>query len=68
MALEQTSARLQRAASSAVDTLERIATNEKVPATSQVEAATKILEFAYRTDRLAEIETLLDELVKDNDQ
>jgi hypothetical protein len=57
--------RLQRAASAAVDTLERIATNEKAPATSQGQAATKILEFAYRADRLADIEALLDELLKD---
>lgn len=67
-ALSHATARLQQAASGAVDTLDRLASNQNAPASAQVAAASKILEFAYRADRLAEIEALLEELKADNDE
>ncbi len=58
--------RLQRAAGSAVDTLEEVCQDPSAPATARVAASREILALAFRTDRLSEIEALLNELQKDD--
>ena len=60
-ALSQATARLQKAASAAVQTLERVATDEEAPPASQVAAAEKILSYAYRAGVFEDVEAKIDE-------
>lgn len=61
-ALSQATARLQAAASAAVDTLEEVSADTEASSSSRVAAATKILEFAYKANDLEDIAAMLDEL------
>jgi DNA-binding MurR/RpiR family transcriptional regulator len=66
-ALEQATATLQRIASKAAATLERVMDDPKASNPSKIAAARTALDFAYKANDLAEIAALLDE-IKEHDE
>jgi hypothetical protein len=67
-ALSHATAKLQKSAADAVATLARLASDEEAPPASQVAAASKVLDYAYRADVFEDIAAKLDELEEIQDE
>jgi len=64
-ALAEASATVQRLAERMIVTLATIAANEKMPASARVAAASKVIDTAYRSHELEDLEGRLAELEKE---
>lgn len=62
--MQQVTSRLQQASVRAVETLEKVMTDEEAPASSRVQSARAILDNAYKGIELDDIQEQLDEIKK----